>query len=141
MTSSQEMWNLKFFTRLQLVVQMQEACCTGTRTQRSSLLCSPLLSSRPLLSRLSFPIYIIPSVCARPADQYQELSRVESTQTIGCSSLQHFNKDVCGAGAEGGGWVRGDGRGWGAGGSAHIRAHAHALTRAQPDTGVENPLP
>lgn len=37
-------------------------------------------------------------------DSFQELSRVESTQSNGCSPLQHFNKDAM---EEGGGGVGG----------------------------------
>lgn len=56
-------------------------------------------------------------------DSFQELSRVESTQSNGCSPLQHFNKDAM----EGGG--------------ARVGARKHARTHAQADTEVGNPLP
>lgn len=56
-------------------------------------------------------------------DSFQELSRVESTQSNGCSPLQHFNKDAMERGG------------------ARVGARKHARTHAQADTEVGNPLP
>lgn len=64
-----------------------------------------------------FPLLRSQSVCSCPVDSFQELRRVESTQSNGSSPLQHFNKDAM---EKGEGGVR-----------KHARTHAHMHKQIQ----------